>query len=691
MISVKKFSSVKKRDLPSRYQDHYSTIEKTISSGLYLEDKEVQKIIDALINQVNNEIRAKEPKKKNQVKIKGSESDGSVLSYPISRIKTDEKRFQNRSRLNENTVNNIVDNYSPTQLDPLIVWKDPKTGETFLLAGHHRLEALKRMKKSKGPVKFANKDFPTEKDAIKYARQLSNANRTLEQPHERAKIYREMRLAGESKKEIEKAAQIEGKNKSYILNLSYLNPNGTVAEGLTRFEGATDKDSSAKVERIADWIGQARRQNNKLTNAHESEMYKFLNDAAQSKRVTSKADFLQKVSSITGDMFYNYEDPLNLAKFKYQTEGEKVYDAEVEELKEAIAARQDSIDEIKQRFVNPNSKNYISPDAKDYQQAKNIADEKISRYNVEIQELQKLLQELYQNKGKYVNAGSNQIGLFGAWKKKQKSRSTGLEMPAADPSDYYPAAPISKPVKQPNGAKNLADAMNLDNPSEIFPIAGEIGRFLGQVERKPVHSVVTTLDAEQGAGKTRFLFQVMNEMAAAGLNCLFISLEEHPTSNLFKDKVRQYINSDNLTRISVLDEVDSWGKISPNINRADVIFIDSFQKLPPNLDLDQDIRKAFHGKWFFVIYQQTGTKTMRGGSRAAFDGDQILKIEKNDDYRENLLYANKNRYNDAPDLKLNIFTGKLVGNSYEEVEEFETMNTPLAHISSGQLIAIPIL
>ena len=87
------------------------------------------------------------------------------------------------------------------------------------------------------------------------------------------------------------------------------------------------------------------------------------------------------------------------------------------------------------------------------------------------------------------------------------------------------------------------------------------------------------------------------------------------------------------------------------MDRADVIFIDSFQKLPPNLDLDQDIRKAFHGKWFFMIYQQTGTKTMRGGSKAAFDGDQILKIEKNEDYRENLVYANKNRYNDAPDLK----------------------------------------
>ena len=33
---------------------------------------------------------------------------------------------------------------------------------------------------------------------------------------------------------------------------------------------------------------------------------------------------------------------------------------------------------------------------------------------------------------------------------------------------------------------------------------------------------------------------------------------------------------------------------------------------------------------------------MRGGSKAAFDGDQILKVEKFPDYKENNVYANKN-------------------------------------------------
>lgn len=314
-----------------------------------------------------------------------------------------------------------------------------------------------------------------------------------------------MRLNGESKSAVDKAAQIEGKNRSYILNLSYVNPTGPVAESITRFEGATDKDSSTKVEKIADWIGQARRQNEKLTDFHETEMFKFLNDAALSKRIASKADFLQKITSVTGDMFFNYTDPLNLAKFKYKTEGEKVYEAEVEEIKEEISEKQKNIDDLKQRFLDPLNKNYINPDANDYHQAKMIADEKISQNNFAIQELQKELQQLYKDKGKYVNAGSNQVGLFGSRKKRKKKNNSGLGTPATDLVTKDPITPalLIKPEK-PTRAKNLATAMQENSNNPITVIPGDLGRFLGNVEVKPVHSVVTTLDAEQGSGKTRF-------------------------------------------------------------------------------------------------------------------------------------------------------------------------------------------
>ena len=256
-------------------------------------------------------------------------------------------------------------------------------------------------------------------------------------------------------------------------------------------------------------------------------------------------------------------------------------------------------------------------------------------------------------------------------------------------------ATVKPPVKKWHDnarAKNLATAMQEKSYNPVFDVPGAIGQFLGKVEKKPVHSVVTTLDAEQGSGKTRFFFQVMDVLSGMGMKVLFYSLEEHPASKLFKDKVNQYIAPENLENISVIDEVDGWDKERAVIQAHDAIFIDSFQKLP-DIDLDSDIRKAFNGKWFFVIYQQTGTKTMRGGSKAAFDGDQILKIEKDEDYRKNKVYTNKNRYNDAPNLKYNIYSGALEGET-PQMEVTQNSSTKIERTDSKvqeKLIAIPFI
>ncbi len=239
-----------------------------------------------------------------------------------------------------------------------------------------------------------------------------------------------------------------------------------------------------------------------------------------------------------------------------------------------------------------------------------------------------------------------------------------------------------KVVKRSGKGQSLTEAMSNTEKNEVFKIDGAIGKFLGQVEKKPVHSVVTTLDAKQGSGKTRFFFQIINALASTGAKCLFYSLEEHPQSKLFKDKIEQYIDPANYERITVIDEVEDWDDEKKVIEEHDMIFFDSFQKLP-QIDLDNDIRKAFNGKWFFVIYQQTSGKSMRGGSKAAFDGDIILKVEKGSDYRDNEVYANKNRYNDAPELRYNIFSQSLIGDAVENDQ-----NTKPAHT---EFIATPML
>ena len=109
------------------------------------------------------------------------------------------------------------------------------------MAGHHRFEALKRLKHKTVPVKYANEDYPTEADAIRYAKEISNANRILEEPYERATIYRKYREEGYSEKDINEKA----KNRSYILNLSWLSPKGATMSTLVQFSQTQSKADKA--------------------------------------------------------------------------------------------------------------------------------------------------------------------------------------------------------------------------------------------------------------------------------------------------------------------------------------------------------------------------------------------------------------------------------------------------------------
>ena len=333
-----------------------------------------------------------------------------VKTIPLTDLYTDEKRFQNRKKLNEEIVENIVNNFKPTDLDPLVVWYDEKQGKTFVLAGHHRYEALKRLEHKTVPVKYANDDYPTEAEAIRYAKEISNANRTLEEPYERAAIYRKYRDEGYSEKEINEKANIEGKNRSYILNLSCLNPKGSTMSTLVQFSQTQSKADKNEIERIADWIGQARRNAPELTNAHEQEMFDFLMNKEASKRTSTKAKFLEYVRACWNP--FAPSEPLNLARMKYQSEGEKQYDEEVENLKTQISTYQGYIDNLKDRFINPSNKDFVNPTAPDYMAVKKIADDKIAEYNTKIQYYQSQLMKVYQNKQTYIKP-TGQTALFG--------------------------------------------------------------------------------------------------------------------------------------------------------------------------------------------------------------------------------------------------------------------------------------
>lgn len=759
------------------------------------------------------------PNKKTTKKVIINKND--VLSLPISKIFTDEKRFQNRTKLNETILQQIVANYSESKFDAIVIWHDKKTKKDYVLAGHHRFEAVKRL----GNKNIAAKYFTaSETEAIHYAKVESNANRSLELPQERAKIYREMRKDRFSKAEIlEKAKSLEGKNANYIVNLSYLTENGITLQALNQLADTPDKQNATIIEKTADWIGEALKNNAKLNETHETEMFKFLMDIESAKRIKSKAQFLQVIHSIAGSLVFHSYEPLNLKRFKYKTEGENAYDNEYKDLQnqleKAIENKQNLVDRIK----NPNHKDFIKPTDKDYKQVIVALEKAIDKYNTEIKLFQSKLIELSRKKGSYTNAGSNQVGLFGGLKvSSEYFKKMSVSELRKFTLDYYnqhlkgKKVAIKNHLKEvsftANGGKKLHTPMysakalviehlenliknstynnfgtrkstdskdilgylnfkaklsidgkkkhvrisvildsqrktkfksfdlgakkenvlpikaqaicnsldegktlynNKDNKNntnipnisenglkavakrsslahkmanrntnfEYFDINDkDISEFLGQIEKKEKESIVISLTGGQGSMKTRFAFQFMNALAQK-YNCGHASIEEHPESKLYFDKADQYLNEKALNNIEA-PEIKNISDLEKLIKNNDVIIIDSYakmQEIEKGFEVDKDLRKKYNGKLFLVIFQQTSDGKMRGGSKSQFDADIVLFTEKKDDYKNNYVYADKNRYQSKSldTLHFNIFSGTLNKNNDVVVGNSNTTITPV--------------
>ncbi|WP_170110328.1 ParB N-terminal domain-containing protein [Flavilitoribacter nigricans] len=279
-----------------------------------------------------------------------------TLRMKLGQILLDEGRFQNRAELNQAIVNEIAENFDPNQFDPVVIWKDPKDGKIYLLAGHHRYAGIKKAGRKKIKVRWFK---GSEAEAITYAKELSNANRTLETPLERAAIYREKLKRGEDPKQVRKQAEkLEGKNWRYILNLARLNPDGKTVNALLALVDNSDKVTQQNLEKIADWIGEARRQFDQLTNTHENEMYDFLLDNFKAKKpaISRKDVWIERVRAIVQALDFNAANPLNLKRIQYKTQGESEYEAQMREIDQKIDQAEKKKQELRDRFNKPSHK-----------------------------------------------------------------------------------------------------------------------------------------------------------------------------------------------------------------------------------------------------------------------------------------------------------------------------------------------
>jgi hypothetical protein len=289
--------------------------------------------INDIENFLNEQFSAKKPTEvKETPKPKKETTSNKYVEKPINEIKTDETRFQNRTELDEEQLKSIKENWNENELDPVVIWKDDK-GESFILAGHHRLEAAKQLGKKAIDARYFK---GTEAEAIKYATEKSNANRTMEQSYDRAKKLRQLREGGASKKEIDEFLKGDGKNKRFVTSVSYLNPKGKLMDMLKSFSKSGDKKTILLTESAADWIGDARRFYPELTDSHEDELYDYLINKGNLKKLSNKVDFRLKIEKFANQIRLFPNEPLNLESRVFKGDLEVKKEQEIDVVKKEI-------------------------------------------------------------------------------------------------------------------------------------------------------------------------------------------------------------------------------------------------------------------------------------------------------------------------------------------------------------------
>jgi len=287
---------------------------------------------------------------------------------PINEIYTDTAKFQQREKeYSAESVNKIVNAVQTGAFhwpvfDPILTWINPQNGKLYVLSGHSRLAAFKMLANDK--VVYHGKTFAKiparvidvpEQEAIKIAL-LSNTLATPETPLERANYYRTLMQTGMPVKEVaELANQYEGKNANAIIAFAHLNPDGILTQVLRNFQNA-DAASRKQAENLAQYVGEARRRFPFLTNAHEREMWDFINSAESKKAVATKTDFLTAIAKAVdrNTEFGNFDTqkPLNLLKYVYKNAPVKEWEKQVNQLKAEIERKAKERDNEFRKYIN---------------------------------------------------------------------------------------------------------------------------------------------------------------------------------------------------------------------------------------------------------------------------------------------------------------------------------------------------
>lgn len=130
----------------------------------------------------------------------------------------------------------------------------------------------------------------------------------------------------------DKCREQEGKNAPYILSLSYLNPDGFLADSMKRIGADKGSDDANIIRTIAGWVGDIRKRFPDVSDAQETEIAKYLINGGYGSKSTqfkNKEKFILRFQ-YAFDKWQkrgaNPSESLNLANSISKSTFEKEYD-----------------------------------------------------------------------------------------------------------------------------------------------------------------------------------------------------------------------------------------------------------------------------------------------------------------------------------------------------------------------------
>ncbi|WPP49662.1 P-loop NTPase family protein [Catalinimonas niigatensis] len=186
----------------------------------------------------------------------------------------------------------------------------------------------------------------------------------------------------------------------------------------------------------------------------------------------------------------------------------------------------------------------------------------------------------------------------------------------------------------------------LKKSENTFKLKGDIGKLLGDLEK---YMLALTIEGDQGAGKTRFTYQLANAFAGSGFNVGVFSLEMGDKSDVVRKMINSYITKHNRSRVQLTGEAsEGIDTIRKHAKDFDVVIIDSWNKLDADSSEFDKLRKDFPDTIWIVIFQRTVKGTIRGGTAPLYDAGINLEAVKSDQgFEYNFVQATKNRYGET--------------------------------------------